>query len=83
MRHRNRRKKLFEKAVGAEDPNHNGMVDADESDPLNGEDTLTILDQDGDGLTDGVAAKSLGKEMSREAEGQEKGHGEAKISQTT
>jgi MYXO-CTERM domain-containing protein len=38
---------------GAEDPNHDGRVDAGELDPNNGADDLTPpLDTDGDGLTD-------------------------------
>ena len=38
---------------GAEDANHNGRVDAGESDPRNRDDDVTVMaDGDGDGLTD-------------------------------
>ncbi len=37
---------------GAEDPNHNGRRDADETDPNNPADDGTIEDTDGDGLSD-------------------------------
>jgi|GEM_PF-847156 len=40
------------KADGAEDPNHNGRIDAMETDPNNPADDNTVVDADGDGLSD-------------------------------
>ena len=37
---------------GAEDANHNGRVDSDETDPLDALDDVAPVDRDGDGLTD-------------------------------